>query len=499
MRTKSPSSRDVLTPQQLPNIYPDDTGHPWPLHPVVFPVPTTENTTNPVRSVASPDDEIRIPVFRTSDAHLYPTPGRRGRAFAAFFGGPPGPPEAAASASDLGPPTLYKAPGAMEMLLVARTSRACAEVRPLFELVKISRGWPDFQRTRGQRRGARNPRGPNAPEAPARSAAQGASRSPKRKNTALKGTGDEEAPVLLRPTDSTLLSNHEATVHKCNALFVLTTTSSLELRLRIERNTDPHLRPTPSPTGHHHPPFKNSTPFLDTHNRHLPKHLSGNRHRHRRNHLRYTHHRHRHLDHGETALAVVSRHHRRRRRCRRQHRRRNNRTHNHAGLHMYHLHLMTRVDANNHCGLLLDILDMLHWKQLLLKDCPGMPDMLDGDKLLSRDADVESVGAVAHMMLNRNGLVDELLSGDTDVGTVAAVAAHDTRGCDGVRGGSCVYAEGVHGGRSMAAVVCMTVVHVVSLGMVAFLGAMVAFWTVIMAFCDGLVQGERGRGWQWYI
>lgn len=128
-------------------------------------------------------------------------------------------------------------------------------------------------------------------------------------------------------------------------------------------------------------------------------------------------------------------------------------------------------------------------------NCPGMPDMLDGDKLL---ADVGSVGAVAHM-LHRNRLVDELLSGNTDVEAVAAVAAHHTRGCDGVHDGSCVYAEGVHGGRSITAVVCMavvcmTVVHVVSLGMVAFLRAMVAFWTVIMAFCDGLVQGERGRG-----
>lgn len=123
---------------------------------------------------------------------------------------------------------------------------------------------------------------------------------------------------------------------------------------------------------------------------------------------------------------------------------------------------------------------------------PGMPDMLDGDKLLlSRDANVESVGAVAHM-LYRNRLVDELLSGDTDVDTVAAVAAHHTRCGDGVHGGSSVYSEGIHGGRSITAVVCVTVVHVVSLGMVAF-------WTVIMAFRDGLVQGERGRGGQWYI
>lgn len=96
-----------------------------------------------------------------------------------------------------------------------------------------------------------------------------------------------------------------------------------------------------------------------------------------------------------------------------------------------------------------------------------MPDMLDGDKLLSRNADVESVDAVA---------------------------AHDTRGGDGVHGDG-VCAEGIHGGRFITAVVCMTVVHVVSLGMAAFLRAMVAFWTVMVAFCDGLVQGGgRGRG-----
>lgn len=70
---------------------------------------------------------------------------------------------------------------------------------------------------------------------------------------------------------------------------------------------------------------------------------------------------------------------------------------------------MARVDANSHRGLLLDILDVLHRNQLLLKYCPGMPDMLDGDKLLARDADVESVGAVARI-LHRNRLVDELLS-----------------------------------------------------------------------------------------
>lgn len=150
---------------------------------------------------------------------------------------------------------------------------------------------------------------------------------------------------------------------------------------------------------------------------------------------------------------------------------------------------MARVDANNHRGLLLlEILDMLHRNQLLLKDCPCVPDMLDGDKLLSRNADVESVGAVAHM-LHRNGLVDELLARDADVEAMAAVAAHDTRGGDGV------CAEGIHGGRFITAVVCMTVVHVVSLGMVAFLRAMVAFWMVMVAFCDGLVQGGgRGRG-----
>lgn len=161
---------------------------------------------------------------------------------------------------------------------------------------------------------------------------------------------------------------------------------------------------------------------------------------------------------------------------------------------MYHLHLMARVDANNHRGLLLlEILDMLHRNQLLLKDCPCVPDMLDGDKLLSRNADVESVGAVAHM-LHRNGLVDELLARDADVEAMAAVAAHDTRGGDGVHGDG-VCAEGIHGGRFITAVVCMTVVHVVSLGMVAFLRAMVAFWTVMAAFCDGLVQGGgRGRG-----
>lgn len=176
----------------------------------------------------------------------------------------------------------------------------------------------------------------------------------------------------------TLTSKGDIRVCKCNAHFLLIEPLSLGLRSgmsmsRVLQKCNILLafglgRRVPSPATHHHPPFKNSTPSLDTHNRHLPEHLSWHWHRHRRNHLRYTHHRHRHrhLDHGETAVAVVSRHHRRRRRRCRQHRRRNNRAHSHAGLHMYHLHLMTRVDANNHCGLLLDILGVLHWNQLLL-------------------------------------------------------------------------------------------------------------------------------------
>lgn len=150
----------MLTPSQFPNTYPDDTA---------------KLAASSSRRFSRPDDRkhrkrskicrIRTAIYKTclptpsAPSCLRLSPDEEGGPLPLASGGPPGPPEAA-PASDLGPPTPFKAPDANASFFMCRC-------QSFFDLVKISSVWPDFQQTRQQPRAARDPRGPNAPEAPA--------------------------------------------------------------------------------------------------------------------------------------------------------------------------------------------------------------------------------------------------------------------------------------------------------------------------------------------
>lgn len=137
----------MLTPSQFPNTYPDDTA---------------KLSASSSRHFSRPDDRkhrtrskicrIRTAIYKT----CLPNPSAPSclRLSPDEEGGP------LPLASDLGPPTPFKAPDANASFFMCRC-------QSFFDLVKISSVWPDFQQTRQQPRAARNPRGPTAPEAPA--------------------------------------------------------------------------------------------------------------------------------------------------------------------------------------------------------------------------------------------------------------------------------------------------------------------------------------------